>query len=88
MSLIKLAIYGGIGYLVYQTFFSDNPIAGRGSSQRGGSQERGGRQSFGQSRQGSGSAGGQFTGGPTGAVERTEEPSGMSSTHHVGRGVI
>ena len=28
MSLIKLAVYGGIGYLVYQTFFADAPIGG------------------------------------------------------------
>jgi hypothetical protein len=84
MSLIKLAIYGGIGYLVYQTFFSDNPLASR-TSQSGASQRRGsGSQSFGQSQQGAG----QFTGGATGAVERTQEPSGMSATHHVGRGVI
>ena len=27
MSLFKLAVYGGIGYLIYQNFFADAPPA-------------------------------------------------------------
>ena len=80
MSLIKLAIYGGIGYLVYQTFFSEE--ASTGSSQggsRGGSSRQGQRRSTG---------GSQMTGGGKGQTEKTEDASGASTGHRVGRGVI
>ena len=81
MSLFKLAIYGGIGYLVYQTFFADMPEPGtqRGadsSSGRENPQQRGRRARR---------ADGRFSGG---TVAKTEDPTGASTTHHVGRGVI
>jgi hypothetical protein len=82
MSLFKLAVYGGIGYLVYQMFFSDAASGmrqGRGDySRQGGLGDEGDR---GQQRFSGG-------GGERGQAERTEEPSGMSSSHRVGRGVV
>ena len=38
MSMFKLAVYGAIGYLVYQTFFADSPTgpAARRSHSRNG----------------------------------------------------
>jgi hypothetical protein len=88
MSLFKLAVYGGIGYLVYQVFFNDAASGMLGAHPMGGQGQRGG-----QSRQ---SGGGESTGqqrmsggrGNQGAVQRTAEPSGMSTSHQVGRGVI
>ena len=83
MSLFKLAVYGGIGYLVYQMFFSDAAGGmrqqGRGEhSRRSGQGDQGDR---GRQQQ-------RFSGGGEGQSERTEEPSGMSSSHRVGRGVV
>ena len=76
MSIIKLAVYGGIGYLVYQTFFANMPAsqaAGRQdrSQEEGGSLDRSG-----------------MTGGGHGRMEETAEPTGTSARHRVGRGVI
>src|SRR5438105_12458968 len=73
MSLIKVAIYGGIGYLVYQTFFAEMPASGteRGRSRRGES-PRGSEESSGRSR---------MSGGGRGRTESTEEPTGASTPH-------
>jgi hypothetical protein len=87
MSLFKLAVYGGIGYLVYQMFFSDTAGGGDRMGLRRGSREgdeadqgdRRGEQRF------SGGGGRSDRGQQS---ERTEEPSGMSSGHRVGRGVV
>lgn len=80
MSLFKLAIYGGIGYLLYQVFCNEAASGLEGAAE--------GRAQA--SRSGEGSGGGLMNDGRPGAsgVERTEEPSGMSVSHHVGRGVI
>jgi hypothetical protein len=84
MSLFKLAIYGGIGYLVYQAFFTDMPRSG---TARGGSRQSSGR--GGSSRQGGGREGGQqMSGSREGMSVATEEPSGASTRHQVGRGVV
>jgi hypothetical protein len=86
MSLLKLAVYGGIGYLVYQMFFSDTAGGGGRMGQRRGLREG--------DEAGQGDRGGQrFTGGGGRSergrqMERTEESSGMSSGHRVGRGVV
>ena len=84
MSLFKLAIYGGIGYMVYQTFFAEMPASGmqRGSA---GSSRREGTPRGQQSR----SSAGQFMSrGGDGTPVSTQEPSGASAQHRVGRGVV
>ena len=54
MSLFKLAVYGGIGYCIYQTFFAEMPASVEtGGSRRSGS-SRGGQRS---QRSGEGSSG-------------------------------
>ena len=83
MSLFKLAVYGGIGYLVYQMFFSD--AAGGMRQGRGEHSREGNRSDQGDRGQQRFSGGGGRREGPT---ERTEEPSGMSASHRVGRGVV
>jgi hypothetical protein len=89
MSLIKLAVYGGIGYLVYQTFFADAPIGGRQGGQARGTRSSSGRAGTSAGRQGGSSRGGeQISGGGRGAVEETHEPTGFSTQHRVGRGVV
>ena len=78
MSLFKLAVYGGIGYCVYQTFFAEMPAsmsAGR-SRQSGPSRSRQ-------------SEGGQtMTGRGKGKNVSTEDSAGTMGTHRVGRGVV
>ena len=74
MSMFKLAVYGAIGYLVYQTFFADSSP---GSASRR-SQDHNGR------RQGSH----RPSVADQGRVEQTEDSSGTSVKHRVGRGVI
>jgi hypothetical protein len=90
MSLFKLAVYGGIGYLVYQVFFNDAAAGMLGAHpQHAGQGQRG--QASGQSGRSGGSPGRQQMSGGRGnqgAVQRTAEPSGMSTSHQVGRGVI
>jgi hypothetical protein len=81
MSLFKLAVYGALGYLAYQMFFAEQSPSMRSA---GSSRARG------QSRAGSEqrSGGQRMSGGGQGRQEQTEEPSGASSSHRVGRGVI
>ena len=85
MGLVKLAVYGALGYLAYQMFFageSSGSMGGLGRTRegspsrgnRGGSQQRAGAQ--------------QMSGGGQGREEETQEPSGTSMRHRVGRGVI
>ena len=71
MKLLKLAVYGAIGYLVYQTFFADSQARG---SMRGSHGHNGRRQNLSESGQG--------------REEQTEDSSGTSMKHRVGRGVI
>jgi hypothetical protein len=80
MSLFKLAVYGGIGYLVYQMFFSD--AAGGMRQVRGEHSRQGARDDEGNRGQQ------RFGVGEREQAERTEEPGGMSSSHRVGRGVV
>jgi hypothetical protein len=85
--LIKLAIYGFLGYTLYQMY--------QGMSQ-GGGQGIGGQmgRSMGQGMGGGGGnfggapSAGQFTGGGEGMRESSLEPTGMSASHRVGRGVV
>jgi len=72
--LVKLAFYFLIGYALYELYL--------GFTQAGGTTQRG----EGQQRAGAGQQ--TITGGQAGVRERTEEPSGMSATHNVGRGVV
>ena len=85
--LIKLAIYGFLGYTIYQMY---QGMAHGGGSGIGGEMGR----SMGQ---GSGNGGGNFgrrqesgnlTGPGEGMSESSLEPTGMSTSHRVGRGVI
>jgi hypothetical protein len=75
MKLLKLAVYGTVGYLVYRTFFAES-AGGLGL-----------RRSRGNERRGQGGAGNSAI-GSQGKVEETEDTSGTSVKHRVGRGVI
>lgn len=86
--LIKLAIYGFLGYTIYQMY--QGMAHGTGSG-IGGEMGR----SMGQG--GGGAAGGNFgrrqeagnlTGPGEGMRESSLEATGMSSSHRVGRGVV
>lgn len=88
MSIIKLAVYGAIGYLIYQTFFAEGAgmqMASRGQS-GGGSRGGGGSMGMGGSQDHS-IGGTRMTGGGTGRTEQTEDASGAAVSHRVGRGV-
>jgi hypothetical protein len=87
--LIKLALYALVGYALYELY--------QGMVQGGGMQSMtGGGQQSGQGGQGErfgerlniGGAANNITGGGSGVTERTDEPSGTSTSHAVGRGVI
>jgi hypothetical protein len=80
--LIKLAIYGAVGYMLYEMFMGMRQ-GNLGEGMSGGIDEgrRMGSQS-GSSRRGN------FTGGGEGFTEQSEEPSGLSAPNAVGRGVI
>jgi hypothetical protein len=95
MSIIKLAIYGGIGYLIYQTFFAEGAGqggSGIGNTLRSAAREVGDAVSGGRGGGGGGqsqSAGGtRMTGGGQGRMEQTGDASGESVSHRVGRGVM
>ncbi len=91
MGLIKMAVYGALGYLAYQMFFADMPASGGGS---GGGGQRRGQQSRSRSAGGGAAGGGesnrgaQMTGGGEGRPEATQDKTGASMSHRVGRGVI
>jgi hypothetical protein len=74
MSMFKLAVYGAIGYLVYQTFFAESAggSASRRSHGHNGSRQGSHRPSV----------------ADQGRVEETEDSTGTSVKHRVGRGVI
>jgi hypothetical protein len=78
MSLTKLVILGGIGYLVYR-FFSSLPhpeASGAGMHQSAGRSASRGHE-----------GGARITGGGRGMTETTAGASGESVPHAVGRGV-
>lgn len=83
MSLFKLAVYGGIGYLVYQALFADVPRSGmsRRASRQSGDQ---GESTW---QRNTRAGGQQMSGRGQGKSVATEEPSGASTTYQVGRGV-
>ena len=84
MSLLKLAVYGGLGYLAYQMFFAElepSERLQRRSGQQRGQKSRQGQQVF-------SPRGPQMTGGGEGIDVSTKERGGASTTHRVGRGVI
>ncbi len=88
MSILKLAVYGGLGYLAYQMFFAEldpSETPSRRSGQAGG-QQRGEKSRQGQ--QGGAPKSQPMTGGGGGMNVATKEPGGASTTHRVGRGVI
>ena len=87
--LIKLALYALVGYALYELY--------QGMTQGGGMPRMGGRQQGGRREGQEGERFGErldvggaqnLTGGGGGRTERTEEPSGSSTPHAVGRGVI
>ena len=84
--LIKLALYALVGYALYELY--QGMVQGEGMQQsRMGGQRASGQQGerFGERL----NIGGQnLTGGGSGMSERTEESSGTSVSHPVGRGVI
>lgn len=89
MSIIKLAVYGAIGYLIYQTFFAEGAgmqRASRGQS-GGGSRGGGGGGSMEMGSQDHSMGGTRMTGGGAGRTEQTEDASGAAVSHRVGRGV-
>ena len=88
MSILKLAVYGGLGYLAYQMFFAEldpSETPSRRSGQAGG-KPRGDQSRQGQ--QGAGRKSQAMTGGGGGMNVATKEPGGASTTHRVGRGVV
>ena len=98
MSIIKLAVYGALGYLIYQTFFAETSGSqgssgggqrggGMGNALRGAAREVAGAMGGGGGSQGDSIGGTRMTGGGAGRVEQTGEPSGAAVSHRVGRGV-
>ena len=76
--LMKLAIYGLAGYAAYQIYQGISEARSRISDremQRDLNRSDEGRM-------------GTLTGAGRGSTEQTEEPSGMSTPHIVGRGVV
>ena len=71
--LIKLAFYCLVGYALYELYL------GFSQEQTGSRNDKSAR---------SGGGGQTISGGGTGRSEQTEEPSGMSARHTVGRGVV
>jgi hypothetical protein len=80
--LIKLAIYGFLGYTIYQMYQGMSHGGGSGiGGQMGRSMGQGGN--FGRN-----PSAGNLTGAGEGMPESSLEPTGMSSNHRVGRGVV
>ncbi|HSU65506.1 MAG TPA: hypothetical protein VLJ39_01415 [Tepidisphaeraceae bacterium] len=94
--LIKLAIYGLLGYAIYEFVRGMTAGQGEGAMQRAGGGSRGGAQRGGQQRGSrelnealdSDSGRMNMTGPAQGARVTSEEASGESVPHTVGRGVI
>ena len=91
MSFLKLAVYGGLGYLTYQLFFAE--LEPRQQTQKGRSEERPPQRAEksregGQQKGGGSPRGQQLTGGGDGIDVSTKERGGASTSHRVGRGVI
>ena len=71
--LLKLAVYGLAGYAAYQIYLGIT----EGSARSTGGKQRGVEYE-----------GGRMGTAGRSATERTEEPTGQSGSHKVGRGVI
>jgi hypothetical protein len=78
--LFKLALYAVIGYALYQMY-----LGYREAGERGGEGQASGR---GGSRRARSASGQNMTGAGRGVSARTEESSGGSSQHRVGRGIV
>jgi hypothetical protein len=83
--LIKLAIYGLLGYAIYEFIrgMTQGETAGHGAGQSSGSGSRDLNEAL-----DSGSGRENLTGPGVGQEVRTIEPSGESVSHRVGRGVV
>jgi hypothetical protein len=92
MSVIKLVIYGAVGYLVYQTFFAEMPASRSSGGQGGGGRGSRGGQDPGQNEtqgiENQASSGPVFTGGGHGRTETATGNDGGTVRHNVGRGVV
>ena len=93
MSIIKLAVYGGIGYLIYQNFFNEGaaatPTRGGNSGRQG--QRTGSGAPRGQMQRRPQAAGGSsqgITGPGKGMNIPVQDSGGAATTHRVGRGVV
>lgn len=90
--LIKLAIYGLLGYALYEFFrgISTETVAGQMQGGGTGSQSRseGQGQSRGGNSRGAKAANAQWSGPGEGQQVNTEEASGEGAPHKVGRGVV
>ena len=85
--LLKLAVYGLLGYALYEFFRGLSSEVEQSSRESGGGQ--GGQQS--ESRRDSssfGASGQAITGGGEGRTEETHNPDGGGVAHRVGRGVV
>ena len=87
MGLLKLVVYGGIGYLIYQAWFSDAPAKRESESGGGGNKAAGAapqpRPTMNRA------ASGQFSGREArGMNVETHDGGGTSVRHKVGRGVV
>ena len=71
--LLKLAFYAAVGYAIYELYLGMTQRAGESS------------ESFGE---GGARGGGAFTGGGEGMQIESEDESGTSIPHTVGRGVV
>ena len=85
--LIKLAIYGLLGYAIYEFVrgMTQGEAAGQGA---GGGQATGSGSRPANDALDSGTGRANLTGPGVGQEVRTVEPSGESVTHRVGRGVV
>ena len=90
--LIKLAIYGLLGYALYEFFrgISTESVARQmeGAGAGGQSRNEGQAQSRGGDSRGAKAANAQWSGPGEGQEVKTEEASGTGAPHIVGRGVV
>ncbi|HEX5244740.1 MAG TPA: hypothetical protein VFW23_15865 [Tepidisphaeraceae bacterium] len=90
--LIKLAIYGLLGYALYEFFrgISTESAARQmqGAGAGGESHNEGEAQSGGGNSRGAKAANAQWSGPGEGQEVKTEEASGVGAPHKVGRGVV
>lgn len=88
--LIKLAIYGLLGYALYEFFrgISTESVERQMQGAGGTSRNEGQGQSRGGDSRGAKAANAQWSGPGEGQQVNTEEASGVGAPHKVGRGVV